>query len=96
MNRNIYRIAGVVLVATVMAGCGGGGDSNGGSFFPFPVAGNPPPATVPPPMQQDAYDQFLAYVQSLVASVLDTSEPANVAAYDPPPTSETKEPVATQ
>ena len=34
--------------------------------------------------------------QSLVASVLDTAEPANVAAFDPAPTSETKDPVATQ
>ena len=32
----------------------------------------------------------------MVATMLDSSEPANVAAFDPPPTSETKEPVATQ
>jgi hypothetical protein len=94
-NTHIHRFAGAVLIAAAvagMAGCGGGGDS-GSVYFPPPVAGNPPPNSPPP---QDAYDQFIAYVQSLVASALDTAEPADVTAYDPPPTSETKEPVATQ
>jgi hypothetical protein len=38
----------------------------------------------------------LAYVKSLVDQLLDTSEPAGVSAFDPPPTSETKEPVSVQ
>jgi len=94
MNRNIPRIAGLLLVAAFLAGCGGGG-GGGAAVYPFPpVSGNNPPENPPP--QADAYDSFIAYVQSLVASVLDTAEPANVAAFDPAPTSETKDPVATQ
>ncbi|SEK09587.1 MULTISPECIES: hypothetical protein [unclassified Variovorax] len=92
MKRNIQRIGGALLLAAALTGCGGGGGGGGGGgFYPFPVGGNNPP-----PDQLDAYDQFVAYVQALVASVLDTEEPANVAAFDPPPTSETKDPVATQ
>lgn len=96
MNRNIHRIGGALLLATALAGCGGGGGGGGGFYpFPFPVGGNTPPQN-PPPAQADPYDLFVAYVQAMVATMLDTSEPANVAAFDPPPTSETREPVATQ
>ena len=65
MNRNIPRIAGLLLVTAFLAGCGGGG-GGGAVFYPFPpVSGNPPEN---PPPQADAYDSFIAYVQSLVAS----------------------------
>ena len=66
---------------------------------PLPVGGNTPPQSPPqntPPVAADPYDLFVAYVQAMVATMLDTSEPTDVAAFDPPPTSETKEPVATQ
>ena len=39
---------------------------------------------------------FLAYVKALVATARDTAEPADVRAFDPPTTTETKEPIATQ
>ena len=94
MNRNIHRIGGALLLAAALAGCGGGG-GGGGGFYPFPIGGNNPPQNQPP-AQADAYDLFIAYVQAMVATMLDSSEPANVAAFDPPPTSETKELVATQ
>jgi len=94
MNRNIHRIGGALLLAAALAGCGGGG-GGGGGFYPSPIGGNNPPQNQPP-AQADAYDLFIAYVQAMVATMLDSSEPANVAAFDPPPTSETKEPVATQ
>mgnify|MGYP001075701080 CR=1 FL=1 len=93
MNRNIHRIGGALLLAAALPGCGGGG--GGGGFYPSPIGGNNPPQNQPP-AQADAYDLFIAYVQAMVATMLDSSEPANVAAFDPPPTSETKEPVATQ
>ena len=91
MNRNIHRIGAALLLATALAGCGGGGGGGGGFYpFPLPVGGNTPPVAA------DPYDLFVAYVQAMVATMLDTSEPTDVAAFDPPPTSETKEPVATQ
>ncbi|MFM9924353.1 hypothetical protein VLK31_15270, partial [Variovorax sp. H27-G14] len=89
-------IGGALLLAAAHTGCGGGG-GGGGGFYPFPIAGNPQnPPPVPPGEQADPYDQFIAYVQALVTTMLDTEEPANVVAFDPPPTSETKDPVATQ
>ncbi len=100
MNRNIHRIGAALLLATALAGCGGGGGGGGGFYpFPLPVGGNTPPQSPPqntPPVAADPYDLFVAYVQAMVATMLDTSEPTEVAAFDPPPTSETKEPVATQ
>ncbi|MEJ7687936.1 MAG: hypothetical protein WKG52_13645 [Variovorax sp.] len=86
MNRKIYRIAAPLLAAVLIAGCGGGGGGGGG----FPPVGTAPPGA------SDPYDTFMAYVKGLVESMLDTAEPADVAAYDPAPTSDTKEPVATQ
>jgi len=99
MNHMFYRIAGPLLVAATLAGCGGGGGGGGGfSFYPFPPAaeGQQPPPTTPPP-QPDAYDTFIAYVKALVnGGGLDTAEAADVALFDPPPTSETKDPVSTE
>lgn len=95
MTKNkFYRIAGPLLIAATLAGCGGGGGGGGSSFYPFPPAGGPP-ATPPP--QADAYDTFIAYVKALVSGGgLDTAEAADVAMFDPPPTSETKDPVSTE
>ncbi|QSI33295.1 hypothetical protein GNX71_28495 [Variovorax sp. RKNM96] len=96
MTNKFYRIAGAFLVAATLAGCGGGGGGGGFSFYPFPPAGGGQPPTTPPP-QADAYDTFIAYVKALVTGGgLDTVEPANVAMFDPPPTSETKDPVSTE
>jgi hypothetical protein len=97
MNHSLYRIAGPLLVAATLAGCGGGGGGGGGfSFYPFPPAGGEQPPTTPPP-QANAYDSFVAYVKALVnGGGLDTAEPADVAMFDPPPTSETLDPVATE
>jgi len=94
MKHKISRIGGLLLVAAFLTGCGGDG-GGGGGFYPFPIAGGNPPDN-PPTAQADPYDQFIAYVQSLVATMLDTEEAANVAVFDPPPTSETKDPVSTQ
>jgi hypothetical protein len=87
MNRTFIRIALAVLVATVVVACGGGG---GGSGF-VPPAGGAASTT-----DTDVLDAFLAYVKALVATALDTAEPANVTAFDPPTTSETQEPIATK
>ncbi len=88
-------VLGAAALVTVLglSGCGGGGD---GGFRGFPVATTPPPTTTAPPAASDPFDAFIAYVKGLVDQVLDTSEPADVAAFDPPPTSETKEPIALQ
>lgn len=91
--RLFSRAAGVVVIAAALAGCGGGG---GGFFFPFPTGTTAPPPDNQPPAQVSAYDAFIAYVVALVATQIDNQDAANVAQFDPPPTSETKEPVTTQ
>lgn len=92
MKRTLHGIAGLLLSAAVLTGCGGGGSGGDGG------AGTTPPAAQNPPTQPQvlAYDQFVAYLQAMVATMLDTDEPANVAGFDPAPTSETADPVATR
>lgn len=85
MNRMIIRFGLALVAAIVVAGCGGGG---GGGYFP-PVATNPP-------AQAEPLDAFLAYVKQLVATALDTAEPADVSAFDPPTTVDTREPITVQ
>lgn len=92
MNRKILLLSASLLAAVVLAGCGGGG---GGEFGGFPVGTVPPPSN-PPPVMADPYDAFIAYVKGLIDMALDTAEPADVAAFDPPPTSDTKDPLSTQ
>lgn len=97
MNRLSMHLAGALLTAAALAGCGGGG----GSSFAFVPASPPgtgstsPPSPSAPTPQPSAYDQFLAYVLALVGTQQDSAEPADVAALDPAPTSETAEPIAT-
>jgi hypothetical protein len=93
MNTKIHRWAAPWLAAVIVAGCGGGGDGGGFAFFPPPSA-TPPAAQ--PPAAADPYDTFIAYVKGLIASALDAAEPADVAAFDPPPTSDSKDPISTQ
>lgn len=92
----VLAIAALVTVLGLSA-CGGGGDGNGGFF---PIATTPtttaPPPTTNPPAASDPFDVFVAYVKDLVNTLLDTSEPADIARFDPAPTSETKEPIALQ
>ena len=98
IQRTLRLSAAVLVTAAGLVACGGGGD---GGFRGFPIATTPPPTTTnppstPPPAATDPFDAFIAYVKGLVDQLLDTSEPADVAAFDPPPTSETKEPIAVQ
>ena len=88
MNRMIIRIGLPLVAAFVVAACGGGG-GGGGGYFP-PIGGGTTAANTA------ALDSFLAYVKSLVTNTLDTSEPADVTAFDPPTTTEAREPIATQ
>jgi hypothetical protein len=94
MNRKIHLLSASLLAAVILAGCGGGG-GGGGGFGGVPIGTAPPPSN-PPPVMTDPYDAFIAYVKGLIDMALDTAEPADVAAFDPPPTSDTKEPIATQ
>ncbi len=92
MNRTTHLLGASLLAAGLLAACGGGGDGAGGFVF------TPPPATTPPaqpPAMADPYEAFVAYVKGLIASALDMTEPADVAAFDPPPTSDTNDPIAT-
>ncbi|MET0541303.1 MAG: hypothetical protein ABWZ88_06065 [Variovorax sp.] len=97
-RRTPWRWALPLAAVLVLAACGGGG-GDGGSYFPIatsPPATTPPPGdTAPPPVVLSPYDSFVAYVKALVQTALDTSEPADVAAFDPPPVSDVLEPVAT-
>jgi len=88
MNRMMIRI-GVALAAAIVAACGGGG---GGGSIP-PMGGT---TTTTTDTDTDTLDAFLAHVKALVATALDTAEPADVTAFDPPTTTATREPIATQ
>ncbi len=85
MNRTIIRIGLPLVAMLAIGGCGGGG---GGGFIP-PVAGATSSADT------GAMDAFMAYVKALVATAPAAAEPANVTAFDPPTTTEIKEPIAT-
>lgn len=85
MNRMIFRIGLPLATAILIAGCGGGG----GGGFVAPVGGATSAS------ETATLDAFLAYVKGLVATALDTAEPADVTAFDPPTTTETKEPIVT-
>lgn len=90
--RTVRLGAAALLLAAGLAACGGGGDGFQGFA---PVAGTPPPAQPAPPAATP-YEKFLSFVQDLVARALDTQEPADISAFDPPPTSETLEPISVQ
>lgn len=90
MNRTFIRWAAPLALALSLAACGGGGGGGGGD------GGNASANPTPPTNSITPMDAFLAYVQQLVGSKLDTAEPASVTAFDPAPTSETASPVATQ
>lgn len=104
MNTTSLRLvplASAAVLALALTACGGGG--GGGGYFPI---GSAPPATTTPPagggeapgqpsMMADAYDTFIAYVVALVNTSSETDDVADVAKFDPPPTSETKDPVVT-
>lgn len=100
MTRATSRLsfASLLLAAAIgLAGCGGGGGNDGY----FPIVTTPPPTTPgapaePPVAAADPYDTFVAFVKGMIGSLLDTAEPVDVAAFDPPPTSETKEPIPTE
>jgi hypothetical protein len=96
MNRKIHWAGSTLLMAAILAGCGGGG-SDGGFAMPPVATTTSPPATTTPPAQASALDKFLAFVKDMVASSSSSAgEPADVSAFDPPPRSETAEPVAAQ
>ncbi|RYY92323.1 MAG: hypothetical protein EOO24_29330 [Comamonadaceae bacterium] len=87
-----------LAAALALSACGGGGGGGGGGGFPPIVVGQPPanPPPTDPPVMQSAYDTFVEYMKAIVLTALDTSEPADVTAFDPPPVSDVLEPVATQ
>jgi hypothetical protein len=93
MNNKLLKLGIPLVAALVLTACGGGGGGGGASYVPVVTA--PPPTTTPPEMAS-AYDNFVAYVKQLVAGSSETDTPADVSKFDPPPTSETKDPVSTQ
>lgn len=99
MKNKLLKLGVPLAAALVLTACGGGG-GGGGGYVPIvtapPATTTPPPDTTAPPMMADAYDSFIAYVKQLVASVSETDAPADVSKFDPPPTSETKDPISTQ
>jgi len=93
MNRMMIRIGVALAAAIVVAACGGGGGGSGGSIPPM---GGTTTTTTTTDTDTDTLDAFLAHVKALVATALDTAEPADVTAFDPPTTTATREPIATQ
>ena len=97
MKNKLLKLGVPLVAALLLAACGGGGGSGG--YFPIvnaPPAQNPPPQATQPETMADAYDSFIAYVKQIVTNVSETDLPADVSKFDPPPTSETKDPVSTQ
>lgn len=84
MQRKLYLLAAPLAAALALTACGGGGDGGNAA------------ASQPPPAAADASDGFIAYVKDLIAKMSDSAEPADVSAFDPPPVTNTREPVATQ
>lgn len=77
-------LAGMLLAA----GCGGGGGGDGGQD-----PGSPPVAVDDGPAEP--MDKFLAFVKAMVQVMADGAEPGDVSAFDPPTTSDTREPIHT-
>lgn len=78
-----------LLLATVLlaAGCGGGGGGNDPGSPPVAGGGGEP--------QVEAMDKFTAFVKEMIQIMLDGAEPVDVSAFDPPTTSDTREPFNT-
>ncbi|RYZ11016.1 MAG: hypothetical protein EOO24_07505 [Comamonadaceae bacterium] len=92
MHRKLILAGGVLAVTMLLAACGGGSD-NKGVYFP-PIVENPTPP-VTGPETDSAVDSFIGFVRQLVANSTESGEPVAVTQYDPPPTNERLEPVAT-
>jgi len=75
-------VATVLASSTLLAACGGGGGDGNTNLGKSPDDNSPAGA-------------FITYVQGLVNGLLDTAEPADVTAFDPPPLADTAEPKST-
>ena len=97
-SKSKLRLTVALAVLVTIAGCGGGGGGYNGPAFPVGTTTPPPstPADPGQPVMQSAYDKFIEYLKQVVQTALDTSEPADVTAFDPAPVSDTAEPVALQ
>ena len=78
-------LSGVLLAA----GCGGGGGGSDPGTPPVAGGGSEPPVQVEP------MDRFTAFVKQMIQVMQDGAEPVDVSAFDPPITSDTREPFAT-
>ncbi len=99
MNRRAkVHLAFALAALVVIAGCGGGGGGDNGASSPVTTTTPPPstPADPAPPVTQSAYDKFIEYLKAVVQTALDTSEPADVTAFNPAPVSDFAAPVALQ
>ena len=99
MNRRAkVHLAFALAALVVIAGCGGGGGGDNDASSPVTTTTPPPstPANPAPPVTQSAYDKFIEYVKAVVQTALDTSEPADVTAFNPVPASDFAAPVALQ
>lgn len=85
-HRFIKWAAPLALVALALTACGGGSDGNAYNES----TGNEPTAV------GQIYDAFIAHVQQLIGTAPETTEPENVAAFDPAPTADNTEPVKTE
>lgn len=85
-SRRFVRMVAIASVA-LLASCGGGGDDGGNDNTP------PAPSNTPPASASSSVDGFIAYLQGLVVTRQDTSEPLDVTAFVAP-TSDTTEPDA--
>jgi hypothetical protein len=91
MKHTLYRLSvplGIAALCFGLTGCGGGGGGGSSSGDAGTIVSPPDPST--------PVGAFMAYVIKLVGSTQDNVEPASVVAFDPPPVSNTSEPVSTR
>ena len=92
MTSKLLKFGLPLAALLAIAGCGGGG--GGGGFVPV-TTGSGTTTTTGSTLPPDQTGAFMAFVKALVATEPEAQGQVSVAQFDPPPTTETTEALAT-